>query len=614
MLDGYVPRIINVDLTTKAITYEDLDPGMVRKYIGGAGIAAKILWDETSGDTEPLSPENVLIFMIGPLTGTIMPSSTRHIVAGISPLTGIYGESRSGGKWAYQLKHAGFEGIVFRGRSQEPVYLWINDGQAELRAATHLWGKDTYQTHECVQKETDSRASIACIGQAGERLVKFAGIVNDGKMGRIAARCGLGALMGFKKLKAIAARGTMPLDYYDEAKLRESVKQIVSVYPRKKEEEREFQIEMLKREMDVGNTAVKNFQEGMFEGAYKLSEGIRHTKQMKCRSCPWGCSESHWTAEGERHNLWEHWVPLGTNCLIDDEEALQESYSLCQRYGMDSISIGGVMAFAMECFEKGLITQKDTGGIDLIWGNHQAMVEMVRRIGERDGFGELLGEGVRRAAQQIGGSASEFAMHVKGLELCAMDPRAGMSLAVEWATEEIGAGHVRAHAAQLIENVLESRESYLVLPELGYPDQLNRFASKGKGVLTAKMQHLGCVLDSLVTCAFVVYYHGVPPGQLPDLLYGAIGWKPSLDELMTIGERIVNLMRMFNVRRGISRKDDTLPQRILTQKRGSGGAADSLPPLEPMLDEYYAFRRWSEQGIPTDEKLRELNLEECVKE
>lgn len=605
-------RILNVDLTTRQLISENLDEIILQKFIGGSGLAAKILWDETTAQTDPFSSENVLIFMTGPLTGTIIPSSTRHIVAGISPLTEIYGEARSGGKWSYELRHAGFDGLVIRGRSETPVYLWLNDRKSELRDASHIWGKDTYDTHEFLKIETDDKASTACIGPAGERQVRFAGIVNDGKMGRIAARCGLGALMGSKKLKAVVARGTLPIEYYDEKMLRGEVRNIFEAYPRDKEEELDFQVNMLKKEMDVGNTIVKNCREGTFEGAYALSERLRKTKFMQCKGCPFPCMESHWTKYGERNMVWEHWVPLGTNCMIDNGDALQEAYSLCQRYGMDSISIGGVMAFAMECYEKGLITRGDTGGIELDWGNDSAMLDMIKRIGEREGIGHLLGEGVRRAAEHIGGSAHEFAMHVKGLELPAMDPRASMSLAVQEATENIGAGHMRAHAAQNIENVLESKESFLILPELGYPNQLNRFAIEGKGKLTAIMHNLGCVIDSLVVCCFLIYYNGVQPGQLNRLLTSITGWELSLNDLMLCGERIYNLMRMVNVRRGIGKKDDTLPQRILTQTRGSGGAAHSIPLLEPMLKEYYTVRGWNEKGLPTDEKLRALDLKECL--
>jgi len=309
--------------------------------------------------------------------------------------------------------------------------------------------------------------------------------------------------------------------------------------------------------------------------------------------------------------VWELWGPLGSQCLIDNAEALQLAYSICNRYGLDTISTGGVVSFAMECFEKGLITKDDTDGIELTWGNHKAMVEMVKKIGEREGFGALLGDGVRRAAERIGGLAAEYAIHVKGMELPAHDPRAAMTRAVGYATGSIGAAHFEAAGASLIENYLEGTMP-LKLTDLGYPTHLNRFTTEGKGILTAKAQDFGCILDSLVICEFLSHSHGVEPSYLVELLNSATGWDMDLNEFMLTGERIFNLKRMFNVRRGISRKDDTLPPRILTQKRGSGGAAESLPFLGAMLSEYYSHRGWSEEGIPTKEKLIILGLEECL--
>lgn len=234
MVKGYTGAIVQVDLTTAKTSYEQIDEGTARKYIGGVGLAAKILWDGTKSDTEPLSPENCLIFMTGPLTGSIVPKSSRYIIAGISPLTGIWGQSHSGGSWADELRHAGFDGIVVRGQSSRPVYLWLHDKQAEIRDAGHIWGKDTYEVSDFLQAETDEKASVACIGRAGERLVKFAGIMNDGKQGRAAARCGLGAVMGAKKLKAIVVRGTLPLSFYDEEKLKEGAQRILASFPPRK--------------------------------------------------------------------------------------------------------------------------------------------------------------------------------------------------------------------------------------------------------------------------------------------------------------------------------------------------------------------------------------------
>lgn len=612
MLKGYTGRIVRVDLTTGKITYECLDEDTARKYIGGVGLAAKILWDETKPDTEPLSPENRLIFMTGPLTGSTVPESSRYVLAGISPLTGIWGQAHSGGSWADELRHAGFDGIVVKGESRKPVYLWLHNGTAEIRDAEHLWGKDTYEVDKLLKEETDSNASSACIGPAGERLVRISCVMNDGRLGRAAARCGLGALMGAKKLKAIVVRGTLPLSFHDEEKLKKGVRRIRTLFPLKSPEDAlERDVTLFKNFFKYGRVPVKNWSEGTFERGYVYLENMRKARQFHCKHCPYGCPESHLTADGERYMVWEAWGPLGTNCLIANPEALQQAYTLCNKYGMDTISTGAIIAFAMECFEKGLITKDDTGGVDLTWGNHQAMVEMVRKIGEREGFGELLGEGVRRAAERIGGIAAEYAMHVKGLEFPAHDPRSATGFALGYATGSIGAAHEEALGSQRLENSYEQAQPW-TSPELGCPVALKRFDTEGKGALVAKTQDFGCLLDSLTLCCFLSMIQWVQPSHHAELLNSATGWDMDLDEFMLTGERIFNLKRMFNVRRGISRKDDTLPPRILTHKLVKGGTRGNLPWLGLMLNEYYSFRGWSEEGIPTKEKLTQLGLTECL--
>ncbi|MFC1856588.1 aldehyde ferredoxin oxidoreductase family protein [Thermodesulfobacteriota bacterium] len=617
MASGYNAEILWVDLTEGRIEVKEPGEEMMRKYIGGAGLAAKILWEETSADTEPFAPENPLVFMTGPLTGVVRQSS-RYIVAGISPLTNIWGRAHSGGDWADELRHSGFMGIVIKGKAQKPVYLWLHNGEAEICDASGLWGKDTYEVEELLRGETDERASVATIGRAGERLVRFAAIMNDGKKGRAAARCGLGALMGSKNLKAIVVRGNLKIPVFDEARLKKCTAKIYETCPKRKlDNVIDDYIEEIKLAFKTGAVPIKNWQGGAFDPADKFADDLRGAKMGYCRRCPYSDTESMYNANGERHVLWEHWGPVGTNCLIDNVEALQESFSLCQRYGLDCISTGGVLAFAMECYEKGFLTEKETGGIDLTWGNHQAMVEMVRKIGEREGLGRLLGEGVRRAAEQIGGIASEYAIHVKGLEFPMHDPRAAAGFAVQYATGSIGATHSEAQlSSYFIEDYLyvnpEDEQRLLeVLKEFGYSARLDRFETKGKGELVAKMQNFGAMLNSLVVCSFMLEYQRVRPSEFIELLNSVTGWDMDYKEFMKSGERICNLTRMFNVRRGISRKDDTLPARILTHKL-AGTDAEYLPHLGVMLSDYYAYKGWSEEGIPTEEKLNELDLKECL--
>ena len=612
MLKGYTGTIARVDLTKEKTSYESLDEGMARKFIGGVGLSAKILWDETAADTDPFSPESPLVFMTGPLTGTSLPKSSRYILAGISPLTGIWGQAHAGGSFPDELRHAGFDGIVVRGQSKRPVYLWVHDQKIEIRGAEHLWGKDTYEAAEVLLKETDAKASPACIGPAGEKRVRFASVISDGKQGRAAARCGLGALMGSKLLKAVVTRGTLPLRFHNEEKFNEVVRKILTLFPiRKQEEALEAHVKMFTNFFTLGRVPVKNFSLGTFEAGKKYVEDMRNATQFHCKHCPYDCTESYLTKNGERHVVWEAWGPLGTNCLIDNPEAMQEAYSLCNRYGMDAISVGAVMSFAMECFENGLITKKDTGGIELRWGNHQAMVAMVKKIGEREGLGELLGEGVKRAAEQIGGMAHEYAMHVKGMELPAHEPRAANGTALGYATGSIGAAHMEASGSQNLENWLDIAQP-MTFPELGFHTALNRFDTKGKGAIVAKTQDFGCLLDSITVCLFISLHQWVQPSHYAELLNHAVGWDIEKDELLTTGERIFNLKRMFSVRRGISRKDDMLPPRILTHKLAEGGTRGNLPFLGYMLNEYYAARGWNEEGIPTREKLIQLGLKECL--
>lgn len=419
--------------------------------------------------------------------------------------------------------------------------------------------------------------------------------------------------MGWKKLKAIAVRGTLPLSFYNEEKFNENVRKIrISIPLKKPEDSLEATVTKIKALFEYGRVPVKNWSAGTFERAYEVyPDSIRGAKPMYCKRCPYGCGESHLTTAGERHMVWEAWGPLGTNCLIADPEALQQAYTLCNKYGIDSISTGAVIAFAMECFEKGLITKNDADGIDLTWGNHQAMIEMVRKIGEREGFGELLGEGVKRAAANIGGVASEYAMHVKGLELPAHDPRACPTYALRYATGSIGAAHMEPVFAEELENSFE-RTQPRTSPELGFPVTLKRFDAEGKGVLVARTQDFGYLLDSLTICLFLSLLKWIQPSRYVELLNSTTGWDLNLDEFLLIGERISNLIRMYNVRRGISRKDDMLPPRVLTHKLVEGGTKGNLPWLGLMLNEYYSFRGWSEEGIPTKETLTKLGLEECI--
>ncbi len=611
-MDAY--RILYVNLDQETIVTRDIDEAVMRKYIGGEGIAAKILWEETGADTDPLSPENPLIFITGPLTGTRVPGSGRHTVAAISPLTGIWGAGHAGGTWGHALRHTPYFGIVFKGRARRPVYLWIDNEKAELRDASHVWGKDSFETDDLLRGETEPRASVATIGQAGERLVRIASVMNDGRAARAAARSGMGAVMGSKMLKAVVVRGTVRPRVYDEEGLKKSIGQNFPKTYLDLESYKQSRI----GSMSISNRGpIKNWTLGEFKGfdEKRVEAMYSRGEPYYCRGCPVGCFITMFS--GQRNVNGEHLGPVGSNCLIDNFTALDEAYELCNRYGLDTISTGGIIGFAMELYEKGLITSRDTEGIPLNWGNHEAMLQMVRNIGEREGFGELLGQGVRKVAEVIGGNACEYAMHVKGLETSYHDPRYQNATALIDATGNRGADHMDGFVGR-------TSPGY-ALPYL--PDEEARraaqdlFSTEGVEKFVAWSQDFGNVLECLGICKFVVAGDlwlrqpvepplGVKPPHLVDWLNHVTGWDMDLEEMMRVGERSFNLKRAFNVRRGISRKDDILPARFLTLKRGGKSiAADNLPHLGAMLNEYYRWRGWSEEGIPTQEKLTQLGLE-----
>ncbi len=615
---GYTGRILRVDLSRRTITTQELDEATARKYIGGAGLAAKILWDETDATTPALSAENPLLFLVGPLTGTRVPTSGRYTIAAISPQTGIWGESHIGGTWGYALKCAGFDAIVVHGAADTPVYLWVNDGKAEIRDAHHLWGTDTYELDRLLKKETDIGASVAGIGQAGEKLVKFAAIMGDGPRASAAARSGMGAVMGFKKLKAIAVKGTMRPHVHDKEKLISSIRkhfpQTLPGLSDLSKERRWTSFKMMV--LEVG--AVKNWQWGDFEGfGDKFAKVMTiQGKPSPCRGCPVACFLLS-NVGGQKHVPGEFLIPIGSNCLIDDMDELVKAFGMCNRYGLDAITTGHVVAMAMELYDRGIITKNDTDGIDLRWGNQRMVLDIVRKIGEREGFGELLGEGVRGMAERIGGAAFECAIHVKGLEPPMLDARSNNAWALQYATGNRGADHMEGFMALYRRRYAQPN---LTGDEEAQEAASNPFATKGVGRLTAWAQNLDCVMDSLVLCKYLAFpfvwmreapqsFVGIQPTELLEWLNLATGWDMNMKEFLETGERIFNLKRLFNVRRGIRRKDDTLPARLLNEIRGGGGkAAQNLPPLEAMINEYYAHRRWHENGIPTKEKLSELGL------
>lgn len=609
MPGGYKGKILRVNLTNSKVSVEPLKEDYIKKFLGGSGIAAKILYDELDPRIDPLSPENKLVFMTGPLTGTLAPGCGRFTIASKSPLTEIWGEAGSAGYWGPELKFAGYDGIIVEGRSKNPIYLWINDGNSELKNAEHLWGKDAIETeHELKSELNEPKSRILTIGPAGEMLAKIACIVTDG--GGVAGRCGLGAVMGSKNLKAIAVRGNEGVEVADETSFHELVKEISSIIeknPRTKSLRCYGSAGSMEGNEALGDVPIKNWMVDSWpDGARKLSGQYMAKTILKrpitCFACPIACKREIEIKSGPYAGVsgkgpeYETCASFGTLLLIDDIEVVAKANDLCTRYGIDTISCGNAIAFAYECYERGLITSKDTEGINLSWGDRDSLLKMIDMIGKRKGIGFILGDGVKLASEKIGKGAEKFAIHVKGLEMPMHDPRAYKSLALGYATSNRGACHLQAASHWV--------EGGILFPELGLEEKLNRFTSEGKSKIVIDMQNFMAVIDSLIICKFALIC-GYTLNHLLRLIEAVTGNKITKDELIRIGERIFNIKRLFNNRLGISRKDDRLPERInkpLSERKHSS------PDLNLMLDEYYRLRGWDEEGKPKPEKLKELEL------
>ncbi|UCB46442.1 MAG: aldehyde ferredoxin oxidoreductase family protein [Spirochaetota bacterium] len=612
---GYMGKILRIDLSTRKIETEQLSDEVALKFIGGSGLGAKILYEETDKETDPLGSENPLIFAVGPVNGTKAFNSDRFDVVSKSPLTGVFAESNCGGYWGGKFKRCGYDVMVVKGRAESPVYINIDDNGVEIRDAACYWGRDTFEATEAFKNDLGNNVRAAVIGQAGESLVKYANIISDGKHGRATGRCGLGAVMGSKKLKAIVVNGTKKVGIDNEDGMTAIMKRLG---PLMKDDPEALRIGGTTVGLDfnesIGNHPVRNWYQGNWkEGAKKITGMTmvekRLVKRYHCGQCVINCGRVVKASGGPFDGQeiagpeYETMSLLGSNCLVDDLDAVIKTNELCNRYGLDTISTGNCIGFAMEAFERGYITKNDADGLELSWGNAQAVIELVKMIGKRKAVGKLLGEGVRRAANELGGFAPEFALEVKGLEPPAHDPRAHFSVGLGLATSNRGACHLAAFTHDF-------EASGTSIGDLGSPPLTKRFITDGRAENVFRMQHLMSMLDSLTFCKFILFGNGLAVQPCIDYLNCITGWDFDPKEFFKTGERLFNLKRLYNNRLGISRKDDTLPQRMLYHKKE--GTTNELPPLNLMLNEYYKLRGWDEFGIPTEEKLKELGLEEYI--
>jgi len=625
---GYNGKILRVNLTKGKVTDEPLEEETARKFIGGRGLGAYILFNELKPGIDPLGPENKLVIATGVVTGIPFPGNSCHAVMAKSPLTGIWGEAHAKGFFGPELKSAGYDAIVVEGKSGTPVYLWVHNGKAEIRDAGNIWGKLIREAQKIVKDEVkDDRAVVGCIGPAGENLVRFANVLFD--FNHAAGRTGLGAVMGSKKLKAIAVRGTGRVRYAHEGKL------LDLLVEKLKDKEalrgpywpdglyKYGSIADLAYWQETGRLPTMNFRKCLFNGYDKISAEtlakspyvVRHNTCPYCSvacnrtlkaTTPYELDPEYTTPE------YESVAALGSFCMNDNLVSVMKAIELCNKYGMDTISAGGAIAFAMECYEKGKLSKENVKGLGLTWGNHKAIVQLVEMIAKRQGIGDLLAEGVKRAAEKLGGGTEEFAMHVKGLELPFHEVRGMKGHGLAYATSNRGGCHLQVETDDMFEGQLSSE---IGIDETRFPKEYRDrlYAGPEKVRIVKIIGDLFAVFDSLVVCKWTVYpCGGTKTGTLVDIVSAATGWDFTIDELMKTGERIFNLCRAFNVREGITRKDDKLPKRFTEPLPEGPYKGETFPQhvLKNMLNNFYRFRGWDEKtGIPTRKKLEELELE-----
>lgn len=615
MLGGYYNKYLRVNLTTGEFKIESFPEETLRKYIGASGLGARIVYDETDEHTDPLGPDNVITFLTGPIAGTTVPNGGRYHVSTKSPVNGLLGEGSSGGSWATRLKAAGFDGVIVNGASEKPVYLHIENGTYELRDASDLWGLDTFVLDDKLKEIHGKQITVCCIGPAGENLVNCAAVMNDGVEGRAAGRCGVGAVMGSKKLKAITVKGNMkpPIAHPDE--LKASIKKWAPVIHNNTEGMREGGTSGGVPTVEaLGDMPIRNWGAGNFDISKICGENMSKTILVKpyyCSQCVIGCGRSVHVKEGKYKSIqtggpeYETMALFGSNLLNGDLEVVQAANEYCNRYGLDTIAAGNYVAFAMECYEHGLISKEDLCGIEAKWGDDDAIMGILELITYRKGIGDVLAEGTKKASEIIGGIAPEFSVQVKGIEFPAHDPRAADTTGLAYATSTRGACHLNAFTSDLM------------LPEetngFGWmePEKFeSRFKMDDRSVnMVIVHQHAMAMMDSMSCCKFVMF--GLGADYLScflEWMKDVVGWEMTKEEWLKTGERIFNLKRMYQVRCGVSRKDDALPPRM-TMRRGTGGAADNIPSIPESLDEYYEMRGWDKLGIPTDALLEELGLE-----
>ena len=623
---GWCGRILKVDLTSKRTEIVPLDLEIAKKFLGGRGLNSWTLYDRVKTDIDEFSPENPIIVGVGPLCGTLVPAANKFTFTAKSPLTNIFTDSCVGGYLGPELKYAGYDQVLITGCSEKPVFLFIDDDDIQILTAENLWGTDTWITQKEIKRQFGDDLQIASIGQGGENLVRYAGIIHGLK--RAAGKFGLGAVMGSKKLKAIAVRGTKgvkvahpdllmeyTLETVEEIK-RSPLYQTRSIYGTPHLED------VLS---PLGAMSTKNFRETSFEqyekiGGVRLTE--KYSKKMRsCMGCPVHCTHVYalgdgpyagTIGEGPEFTLTSM---VGDRCGVADLEALLKINQLLNEYGMDCAAFGGIVGWAMDCYERGIIDKTDTDGLDLTFGNHEAVIELVHKTAMREGFGNILAEGEKRAPQMVGRGSEKYMFHTKGGIIIAEEPRALPGFGLAYLTSTRGSDHLRArYPLETISGGADVAEKLF-----GSKDAANPKTYKGKGKGVKWFEDLLAVVDSFGLCKFnfpAMMDIVSTPARLAKGYYTVTGIKVSAEQLLRIGERIYNIEKAFNSRLGLSRKDDnfSVPDKFLKEPLKTGAFKGQTFPLDAMLDEYYEERGWGMDGLQTRRKLSELGLEDVAEE
>jgi len=604
---GYGGKYLRVDLTRRRIEKKDLDERLAREWIGGRGFVAKLLYDEVPAGADALGPENRLILAAGPLSGTFWPSAAKLLFGTKSPLTGGYGDSNLGGQLMAELKYAGYDLIIIEGASSDPLYLHIDDGRVELRDGRPYWGKGALETETVMKKDLGERFQLATIGPAGENRVRYANINHE--FGRQAGRCGMGAVMGAKGLKAIAVHGTggIPLYNTDELiRITKSALKHITGHPYFKRFRQYGTTDITDWCQGMGVLPTKNFSYGVYEKQAGLApEPMREkilVRDKACFGCPLNCgnytrSKKYGTyIDGPEY---ETIGMLGSNCLVDDIEDVQYLNYLCDDLGMDTIAAGGTIGFAMECVQKGVLKKAELDGVDLRFGNVEAIKAILEKIAYREGVGKMMGEGSRPLAKKLGQKSERYAMQVKGLEFSAYECRGAPAMLLSFMTSDIGAQHTR---------------SWAIVQDM----EMGRDNVAGRAKLVKELQTLRPLMEMFGVCRFPWLEVKLDFGEYVKAFNAVTGFGFSKEDLFRISEKVWNLTRSFWVREvnDFGRQYDLPPERVYDPLPSGPAKGMHLTEekVKRMLDEYYELRGWDKNGIPREAKLKELGLAEVAKD